>query len=540
MRLGVCAAALAAISAALTGRVYAAALTPESPEVRQAVSRALEYLATENHMQLGGKALIGLAAYKATGNSQHPLVQKHVQDVVGQINSTKTALKQHDNYSMGIGLIFLSNLKPEGYQELIDLLLTELLSRQKEHGGWGYEGKATGDTSMTQYAVLGMWEAGRAGRAAPVEAWEQVANWLLRTQDPSGGFGYQARDPGSSSLVPQPEVRHSLSAGGLASIYLCADYLGIVQQAESTSTSDLPAALRRVEVKEESGKTANKTPRRTDKIDVRRMAEALAMGERWFNANWGVDGRQDYFHYYLYALERYETFREVFGGPPQSQDWYDEGASHLLKTQGPKGSWTGRTGPLTDTAFAVLFLVRSTRKGLGPTLFGGGSMIGGRGIPKAEGPLQLRGGDIVASPAKVSAEQLLSMMEDVDDPVSIQAAEAFYQAAERQDEEVLNKHAEQLKKLAGSELPEARVAAVKAMARRRNLDDVPTLLYCLTDPDTRVVGATVDALRYISRQPHGSPGTVITDAASRDTALAYWKRWYRDIRPDADLSGVDP
>jgi HEAT repeat protein len=122
----------------------------------------------------------------------------------------------------------------------------------------------------------------------------------------------------------------------------------------------------------------------------------------------------------------------------------------------------------------------------------------------------------------------------------VQAAESIYQVAEAADESTLSQHALTFKHLVGNKHPEARVAAVKALGRLRNLDDVPTLLYAISDPDTRVVIAAVDALRYISRQPYGSPGTVVTDAASRDAALDYWKRWYRTIRPDADLSGLSP
>jgi hypothetical protein len=523
----------------LQPRPVQAELTPTSPDVQQAVTKALEFLGQQDHPALGGNALVGLAVLKATDDVNHPIVQKQATATVQQIMSTKNLLRQHNNYSVGIGIIFLAQLDPLKYREPLELLLAELGSRQMSNGAWGYEGRITGDTSMTQYAVLGMWEAARAGYSTPVDTWEKVANWLLRTQDPSGGFGYQAKDPESFSRVQQSEVRHSLTAGGLASVYLCADYLGFVKQGTFASEDNLPSALRPVAKEQAANKPQT---RRSQNVDASRLADTLKMGELWFDKNWLIGGQhtQKYFHYYLYALERYETFREAFGGPKELHDWYQEGAKALLDTQSKDGAWYGETGSATDTAFSVLFLTRSTRKALGPRILGGGSMVGGRGIPKSDGPLRIQGGDIVAAQTKVSTTQLLAMIEGADDSASVQAAESIYQVAEAADESTLSQHALTFKHLVGNKHPEARVAAVKALGRLRNLDDVPTLLYAISDPDTRVVIAAVDALRYISRQPYGSPGTVVTDAASRDAALDYWKRWYRTIRPDADLSGLSP
>ncbi len=475
---------------------------------------------------------------KATGDREHPVVMAQRDQIIKQLEeTTETGFQQHNNYSVGLGIIFLTAVDAEANKKPIQTLLDELLKRQKPHGGWGYPERASGDTSMTQYAVLGMWEASRAGFDIPVPVWEKVTNWLLRTQDPSGGFGYQAVDPESYSLVQQPEVRHSLTAGALASIYLCADNLGLVDATTTANRDNLPTALQPVKTTDTKSGVRK---RRSNNIDTSRLAQALLMGKSWFDEKWAGKAPlySNYLHYYLYALERYETFREAFGGPVEGHPWYDDGARMLLKSQQEAGSWFGTTGPITDTAFSVLFLVRSTRKSLGPSLLGSGAMVGGRGIPKTSGPLQVRGGDIVASPLKASADQLLSLMDNIDDPASLEAAEGFFELAETADEATLNKHALQLRKLTGNERPEARAAAVKAIGRIRDLDNVPTLIYALTDPDTRVVVAAVEALRFVSRQPAGSSGTVITDPTSRDAAVIYWKKWYRAIRPAADLSAI--
>ena len=93
--------------------------------------------------------------------------------------------------------------------------------------------------------------------------------------------------------------------------------------------------------------------------------------------------------YYLYGLERagilYGT--ERFG----PNEWYPDGANHLLETQTPGGSWTTDdrlTGGPRDTCFAVLFLRRGTLP-LRPVATGGGdpgtSPILNPGAPVANG-----------------------------------------------------------------------------------------------------------------------------------------------------------
>ncbi len=46
------------------------------------------------------------------------------------------------------------------------------------------------------------------------DAVANVCNWLLRTQDPTGGWGYQGSDPGTFDRVGQYPVQHSLSRRG--------------------------------------------------------------------------------------------------------------------------------------------------------------------------------------------------------------------------------------------------------------------------------------------------------------------------------------
>jgi hypothetical protein len=79
----------------------------------------------------------------------------------------------------------------------------------------------------------------------------------------------------------------------------------------------------------------------------------------------------------------------------------------------------------------------------------------------------------------------------------------------------------------------ARLLAVRALGRLRNLDYAPTLVFALTDPDKRVVREARDALRSVSRNFEGFGPPDNFDDGQRDTAVQRWKNWYHTVRPDA-------
>ncbi len=223
----------------------ALALTPESPVVKAAVEKAVKFLESPaaNDGRVGARALVGLVLLKSHADHKHPRIAEAVAAIQGVVKQNPTQAKL-DIYSAGLAVIFLVTLDPTAYRGEIDVLLDYLKTKQKPHGGWGYPEKETGDTSMTQYGVLSAWEATQAGFKIPPDSIESVTNWLLKTQDPKGGFGYQGTIAKTGKLVKQSEVRHSMVAAGLGSLYICADLLGLVPRAKKHD-DDLPVALRR-------------------------------------------------------------------------------------------------------------------------------------------------------------------------------------------------------------------------------------------------------------------------------------------------------
>jgi HEAT repeat protein len=81
----------------------------------------------------------------------------------------------------------------------------------------------------------------------------------------------------------------------------------------------------------------------------------------------------------------------------------------------------------------------------------------------------------------------------------------------------------------------ARFAAVKTLARARELENVPALIYALSDPDKRVMLEAREGLRFISRRFYGFGLPDNPSKAQVQTAQDNWKAWYLSIRPDAEL-----
>ena len=414
------------------------------------------------------------------------------------------------------------------------MLLQYLKAKQKPHGGWGYPEKETGDTSMTQYGVLSAWEATQAGFKVSPDSIEAVTTWLLKTQDPNGGFGYQGTVAPSNGLVKQHEIKHSMSAAGLGSLYICADLLGLVPRAEKRD-ENLPAAPCEVKGRQPPA-AAGLNPQ--TKIDPRRLKDTEIRGNHWLGAHYDMRRKEWWTFYYLYAYERYASFRELSEGRADPEPkWYTDGARYLLHLQAQDGSWTTDKSPsrsTPDTAFATLFLLRSSKKSIEKAYgYGDSTLVAGQGLPKDTTNLQVAGGKVRAVPKWATAAALLPILEKRDDPAFDQGIAALGQLPPAEAGILAAKNQDLLRRLVADRSPATRIAAVRVIGRSANLDLVPKLIYALGDPDEPVALEACDALRRLTRSSGPEPlGGKLTEDR-RSAEVRYWKDWYLAIRPDA-------
>jgi len=533
MRWSACLSALVLACFALPAR---GALTPESPEVKAAVAKAVAFLATDgaNDPRIGAQAMAGLALLKSEAPHDHPRILQAVQSIRQGLNDDSL---RTDMYSLAMAIIFLVNADRDRYEYDIEKLLKLQGETQKPNGAWGYHNAFFGDTSMTQYAVLSMWEATEAGFDIPMDRWEQVANWLLRTQDPSGAFGYQAIDPGNFTQVLQPETRLSMCSAGSGSLYICSDRFGLVNlgpRDKRKPEDSLPDALKPV------GKRRQRPDRKgTRNVDSRRMERARDAADEHMDRNFAIEVDK-YPHYYLYTMERYQSFREAASGRiAQDSEWYDAGVRYLLAKQGTRGEWDNQCGVMSDTAFSVLFMVRSTRKAITRArYYGGGTLVGGRGLPHGEGSALLRQGRIKRQATAGPADELFAAMDDPDNELYFRAIEDLEELSFEADIEDLDSMAAQLKRLVSDGPVEARVAAVRGLARTRNLDHAPTLIFALDDPDAEVFREAAAGLRLMSRRLKAPAPPAAPSEKERQDEIRIWQDWYRSIRPGATFDAL--
>jgi len=518
--------------------------TPESREVRAAVARAVQFLESGRTQKSGERivdtrpgayAVAGIALLKNGAESNHPRVVAAVRQLQRSLRETEDPSSQRlDIYSAALSIIFFVTLDATKYRLEVDTLLRYLAGVQKEHGGWGYAGAKTGDTSMTQNAILGIWEAERAKVPISYGMVDRALVWLLKTQDPSGGFGYQGTVSDTFAPVRQTQIRPSMAGAGLGSLYLCADLLRIGKPREDDG---LPPGMRKVEAK-------RSVP--NSRVSPQLVEQALARGKAWMEENFVIEQPQ-YHLYNLYTVERYHTFREEAEGNAQKEPrWYNDGVRYLLENQNDDGSWEDQCGPIPATAFGILFLIRSTRISVEhKKSFGDGTLVGGRGLPKTTAGMARVDGNLMSKPKLGSLDRMLAALDDASSPDAADALEALTVLPSDEAADLAAKHAQKLREMAGAENAEARLAAVRALGARRDLDNVPALLYALTDPDPNVAREARDSLRRLSRKFHGygmpDGPTDDSEAAkkkwevARHAAIRKWQAWYLALRPDAEL-----
>ncbi|MDA7979897.1 MAG: hypothetical protein MPJ50_14105 [Pirellulales bacterium] len=506
-----------------------AGITPESPEVRAAVDRALEFLSTADaaarrpiDQQVGADCLVALALVKGhsdpDGNKNHPHVLKAVALIRQAFNNREFRTGYARIYSTSLAIVFLTALDSKRYQGDISQLLSLLLSFQYPNGGFR-------DTSMGQYATLALWEAHKAGFQVPAGAWQQVANYWVNGQTVDGQYAYQ---PGVDE-----SIRSTLSIGGLGCLYIChavGSQSGRETRRSRQDRGGVAGALTRVGDNEEE-----KEPRfQSVNLNLGALKQRMDRGDAWYNQQ-GNGAPTNYKYYFYYGIERYHAFREIERNVfPEEPAWYTEIGNRLLATQADDGSWRGtpdgRNPPLLGTSYAVLFLIRSSKAR--PRAMGDGRQVGGRGLPDPASSVIDSAGRIRVRPLQGPAEELMKIIADPQNTQYFEALAGLEELVAGSDDAQLSKHLIRFRELAEGGNPQAKAAAITAIARTRSLDDVPFLIYSLNDENIEVARAADDGLRFISRKfGVGLRGDTTRD--ERTKAISDWKKWYLSIRPDA-------
>lgn len=529
--------------------------TPDAMILR-GVKAIRQELSNQNEI---GKVAIGLLALVKTHEESDttffddPFIKKLIARLLANCENgvyRAEAGAGPDNYESACVLMALAAIDQKKYLPQITIIADFIMKKQTDVGSWHYGGSqdGDGDTSMTQFALLGLWEAANAGVDIPIPVWDKALYWWCTRQDIGGGFCYHPVDPKGESRVAQKESRHTLTMAGAACMYICQIKLPIPKRRHGKAEQ----AELLIPVEPEVGPGQYKLKCTSDLLD-----RSLSDANRWVNSHFTVDAAKgnEALHarlYFVYALERYGVLArtERIGG----QNWRNAGTEFLRKVQKPSGTWDdGDFGPIADTSFGLLFLGRSTEIILKKviTTYGRGTMLGGRGLPSAGSMpdgIPTRKKLKYAMALESNVDDVLKAFDDpnfteIDDAKADQAAIAMESLT---GEEILQKtggDARKLRMLALDKRVEVRRVGLQALVRTKDYRIAPILIKALGDPDPDCYRIARDGLRFLSRKTDdmGLPEKMPTPE-QRLAGITKWNKWFDGLKlkVDADQEFDDP
>ncbi len=300
---------------------------------------------TEYKGEPGGKtALITLALLNCGLTKDH-------EQVNAALKYMEAMPLPQQTYSTSLQIMAFAQADAAGFRGRIGKLAAWLEGHQitdggnDTKGGWSYRSKdARADNSNTQFAMLALHEAERAGIEVSEQTWRRALDYWTQKgmQHPNGGFGYERGHPPSGSMT----------CAAIASLIIAYDRLS---QGEARIEND------RIQC------CGNQDSREPLDNALKWMANHFSVDR---NPSAGIGplragGSPNWLLYYLYGMERVGRMSgQRFIG---DHDWYREGCEKLLKHQKDtlNGSWVGdgiiEDDPLVATPLALLFLSKGRR-----------------------------------------------------------------------------------------------------------------------------------------------------------------------------------
>jgi len=533
----------------------------ESPVIRAAIDRSLPYLQAHlSDVRGGHKTLVALALFKAGTPLETPALQGALKDIQDRCAGGQYQPMDGNAsiYAAALDATFLVDTGGERYRPQVQVIANYLLRHQLSTGGWEYPDTpvrpgSVGDTSVTQYACLGLWAVERSGIKIDPGVWLRVLDWHVKSQNPDGGYAYL---PSATANLAGSNSTLNMTVNGVASMHIAMLHLAPdlqplkqnrVKQVEAPVVKKF-GILEEVKLQEKPVERRAAIPQAA--IEAVRKAYGFVVA-RYSPLNPEAGSFQGY---YLYSLERMAALANV--SLLGERDWYQSSSAELLKRQQADGSvQLGQGASVRDTAFAVLFLVRATAKVLQRSTvepgFGEGLLAGGRGLPDDLVAVQLNGRTIRGQNQPVPPlDQLLAALQSTGEIPLDQVQEQLVEQIQIGDRRSLVGQVDLLKDLARHSNAEVRRSAIWAIGRTDRLDLGTLLINSLDDPDLGVMIEARNALCWLSRRPNGFgeaedplanllPGTPEIQkneviAGWHRELILHWGRWYLDARPFAE------
>ncbi len=521
--------ALLAIATIAPARLDAA--VPPGAET-PAVQRGLQYLRGRSPgSRAGESALMALVMNKSGVPSNDPALIACLNAVVGRFSGSSYSAQEggeHDVYELGCVAMALSNIDAKLYKEQIQGVANLIVGRQSANGGWDYSARPNmGDTSLSQYAMLGLWEAVEQGGATvKPEVWDRAAKWLIASQAYTGSWTYRRDAPemGGETI--------SMTSAGAGCLLICKSQLAPYFKPEEPINPLL------IPIETETSKR-----KYTAQVSATAVDTAVGKGIGWITSNYTIgDGKAmgQTPYYSLYGLERIGALARLDKIGPHA--WFAEGRSFIEGRQDASGSWNATHGPDANTCWALLYLVRAnaaTVKKIDIKRLGTGTLLGGRGLPKNLADLTVSGGRVVVRPMNAAISDMLKVLEDPRAENADAALAGLMAEYDKHGPRVLLPLKDRLRKLLSDPDPGVRKIAAWSLARTGELDVAPALIAALRDPDPQVMIEARNGLLVLSRKVAGYGPTLETPLEQRGEAIRKWREWYNAARPFDQVAEAD-
>jgi hypothetical protein len=495
--------------------------------VDAAVAKGVAWLLREEKKE--GDPESSLAAYallKAGVDKNHPEIRRLLEPVIKRVKDGGVYAKGADPpqhiYGAACDAMFLAEHDAEAHAPLLATLRDYFVRKQQSNGSWFYpysDGPDAGDTSITQFAILGLWTVQRAGQEVPLSTLEPAANWLLRTQYADGSFVYQRH----VNKIENTHSKHSMTVAGTACLMIVGRMLYPELSASPAASDPALATLVEssrsrkrfgvLEARTEDEPIEDAVPGPKPTITLSTLDVASRQGVGWLSAGYRLREKERFFYYYQYGVERVGALSGLsdFGG----ESWYRLGAAAMCDLQKEDGHWyqdnEAAIKPIPATSFALLFLVRATKAIVSPRprirLLGGGLQIGGRGLQKLTGSA---GGQPDPNVNKTELDQLLLQLESPQGEVLEGVQEAVVELLQEENRDTLVGKVPRLKQLVRAKDPRVRATAAWALGRSDDWAVVPVLIDLLNDSDLDVAREASLGLCVLTRQPQGIPAQGVT------------------------------
>jgi len=480
---------------------------------------------------------------------KEPELQALIDRFAKEADEKPNAYTQQDGtYAIAVTVSLLIADDAGAHERLIRKLVAQIIANQRSNGCWTYPSgnPERGDTSQTQYIVLALWDAAMAGVEIPPRVWDSVLDWQIRTQDTKGeggpgGFVYQPQSiPEQGKQVDQGGEIATMGVAGLSTMLICQGQLPALKKRGNARVMLIDELIRpAVDDPDEKGYIL--------KVQPEMLHRSVDAAEAWVRKNSIFQGPFKDVHkvnYYLYGYERVAALRKYMGMPLKGDDWYHNGASVLVKSQKPDGSWAlgAHWNEVADTAFALLFLGKTMEKKLSKInveILQRSLAIGGSGgLPTADGS---SGGsafqrqyDRYKTQPTSSIDDLVKILEDPDKVVEEEASAQVEQLTADQLKELVQKVGGDTRKLrqwAYDKRPEARKAALTALSRTRDPRYVPILVDALNEKDAGIYTTAREGLRFVSRniEVFGLPEAEKRTPDKLKAAVGRVQEWFKSL-----------